>query len=199
MSKVLFLLFLSFVCSLASAKEGDILEKSVRYRALECFETRNLPKILDQEDLDQKIAAGELVSLSGKVRLHKDLPPGRACVIPETEAFIIALEQDFRKRFGKDFPINSAARTVEIQEALRRSNPNAAPTHGPLASTHLTGSAIDIGYKELVAAERKWIEKKLAKAKRAGLIQAVRERHQACYHVTVFPDRWRNRKKHETA
>lgn len=194
MGNVLFLLFLSLTCSLASAKEDDILKKSTWYRALECFETRNLPKILNQEDLDQKITTGELVSLSGKVCLHKDLPPWRACVIPETKAFVVALEQDFRKRFGREFPINSAVRTVEIQEALIRNNPNAAPAHGPLASAHLTGSAIDIGYKELAPVERKWIERQLAKAKRAGLIQAVREQHQACYHVTVFPDKWRNRK-----
>ncbi len=191
MIKVLFMLLLACASTTAFARKHDILEKSVWYRALECYETSNLPKVLDREDFERKVNEGELVSLAGIAAIHRDLPPWRACVIPVTRDYVVGLEHRFKRRFGRKFPIDSAARTVDVQKALILRNPNAAPAHGPLASTHLTGAAIDIGYKDLTRAERAWLETELSRDKRAGFIQAVRELTQACYHVTVFPSKWK--------
>ena len=92
-------------------------------------------------------------------------------------------------------------RTVEQQERLTRYNHNAAPAEGETASSHLAGLTVDIAKKGMTRRQRAFVEGYLVNMHNLGLVEAVEERRQACFHVMVS-DRytaWRDSEKLATA
>jgi Family of unknown function (DUF5715) len=81
--------------------------------------------------------------------------------------------------------VNSAVRTVEQQERLARYNRNAAPAEGETASSHLAGLTVDIAKRGMTRKQRAFVEKYLVNLRNAGLVEAIEERRQACFHVMV--------------
>lgn len=103
---------------------------------------------------------------------------------PVAIKFISQWSRKFYNQFdGKRLKVTSLVRTVEYQKKLQRRNANATAVS---RSAHLTGSAIDISYKELVADEIKWMRTELLALEKKQMIEATEERFQACFHVMVF-------------
>jgi hypothetical protein len=88
----------------------------------------------------------------------------------------------YHAQFGRRLPVSSLVRPEQYQRALRRVNRNAVLIDTP---PHSTGLAFDIDYRYLTAAEQSFVMAELARLKREGRIEVIRERN-ANYHVFAF-------------
>ena len=88
----------------------------------------------------------------------------------------------YHGQFGRRLPVSSLVRPEQYQRALRRVNRNAIMIDTP---PHSTGLAFDIDYRYLTAAEQAFVMDELARLKRDGRIEVIRERN-ANYHVFAF-------------
>lgn len=88
----------------------------------------------------------------------------------------------YNARFGRPLPVSSLVRPEQYQHALRRVNRNAVMIETP---PHSTGLAFDIDYRWMSANERSFVMNELARLKREGRIEVIRERN-ANYHVFAF-------------
>ena len=158
-----------------------------------------LGRIADDTELQQLIDKGDLVSLpvENSVRIDPRLDEDRRYCRPWTKEFLKDLGQAYYKEFKQPIQVNSAVRTVTQQEKLMRHNGNAAPAEGPTASSHLAGLTVDIAKHGMTRKQRKWMQDYLVRMRDLGLVEAVEERKQACFHVMVS-DRyasWRETEK----
>lgn len=158
-----------------------------------------LGRIADDTELQQLIDKGDLVSLpvESSVRIDPRLDEDRRYCRPWTKEFLKDLGQAYYKEFKQPIQVNSAVRTVTQQEKLMRHNGNAAPAEGPTASSHLAGLTVDIAKHGMTRKQRKWMQDYLVRMRDLGLVEAVEERKQACFHVMVS-DRyasWRETEK----
>jgi hypothetical protein len=158
-----------------------------------------LARIADDDALEQLVQKQELVALPSDkyVRVDPRLDENRRYCRPWTQDFLNDLGQSYYKEFKQPIQVNSAVRTVEQQEKLMRHNGNAAPAEGPRASSHLAGLTVDIAKRGMNRKQRKWMEEYLVRMRDLGLVEAVEERKQACFHVMVS-DRyaaWRTTEK----
>ena len=162
-----------------------------------------LLRIQDDQALEELIARDQLVALpeSRAVRIDSRIEESRRFCRPWTALFLQDFGQAYYKQFHQPIQVNSAVRTVEQQERLARHNHNAAPAEGETASSHLAGLTVDIAKKGMTRRQRAFTEKYLVNMRNLGLVEAVEERHQACFHVMVS-DRytaWRESEKLATA
>lgn len=104
---------------------------------------------------------------------------------PWTKLFIDQVAGAFHELFQKRLRITSLTRTWGAQRALTRINPSAAPAHGPVQSTHLTGAAVDLSKRFLSDAEIGWFRTVLWRLKRRGLIHVAEEFREPHFHVLV--------------
>lgn len=155
----------------------------------EMAEAEGLERILDDADLENRIASGSLVPVpvSAALSVNTDLPENRRYCRPWTAQFL----RDFARAHAQKFParpliVTSAVRTVEYQRQLRRINGNAAAADGDIASPHLTGGAIDIGKTGLSAREIGWIRAWLIPLEQQGKIDVEEEFRQSCFHISVY-------------
>ena len=88
----------------------------------------------------------------------------------------------YHRQFGRRLPVSSLVRPEQYQRALRRVNRNAIMIDTP---PHSTGLAFDIDYRYMSAAEQAFVMDELARIKREGRIEVIRERN-ANYHVFAF-------------
>ena len=158
-----------------------------------------LVRIQNDQELEELIARDQLVALpqSNVVRIDPRLEESRRFCRPWTRLFLQDFGQAYSKQFHQPIQVNSAVRTVEQQERLARYNHNAAPAEGETASSHLAGLTVDIAKKGMTRRQRAFTENYLANLRNLGLVEAVEERHQACFHVMVS-DRytaWRESEK----
>lgn len=103
-----------------------------------------------------------------------------------TREFLLDVGEAFYKKFKHPLQINSAVRTADHQLNLSRAgNHNAAPSSGPLTSTHLTGATIDIGKLPMSEDEIEWMRKELLQLEDRGLIDATEEYNQMVFHIMV--------------
>jgi hypothetical protein len=146
-----------------------------------------LPRIQNEEQLEELVASGDLLPITPNQTLRIDprLDPERRYCRPWTLDFVNDLSEAYFREFHDQIQINSAVRTVEVQERLRRYNSNAAPESGDLASSHLAGITVDIQRLGMTMAEIKWVEQYMLPLKEAGMIEPEEERHQRCFHVMV--------------
>jgi hypothetical protein len=145
-----------------------------------------LPRIQDDEQLEQLKAVGYLVPIKESRSLRIALPEERRYCRPWTMAFLEDLSRDYYKQFRIPIQVNSAVRTVEQQRKLRRHNGNAAPETGETASSHLAGVTVDIGKRGMTRKQHKWVADYLAKLKAEGVIEPEEERRQPVFHVMVI-------------
>ncbi|MGB6544844.1 MAG: DUF5715 family protein [Candidatus Acidiferrales bacterium] len=146
-----------------------------------------LPRIQNEEQLDELVASGDLLPITPNESLRIDprLDPERRFCRPWTLDFVNDLSEAYYREFHDQIQINSAVRTAEVQERLRRYNSNAAPESGDLASSHLAGITVDIQRLGMTMPEIKWVEQYMLPLHEAGLIEPEEERHQRCFHVMV--------------
>lgn len=90
----------------------------------------------------------------------------------------------YHRQFDRPLPVSSLVRPEQYQHALRRVNRNAVLIDTP---PHSTGLAFDIDYRYMGRAEQTLVMSELARLKREGRIEVIRERN-ANYHVFAFID-----------
>ena len=162
-----------------------------------------LPRIQNDQALEGLIARDELVALpeNHAIRVDPRIEATRRYCRPWTRNFLEDFSQAYYKEFRQPIQVNSAVRTVEQQERLARTNHNAAPADGETASSHLAGVTVDIAKRGMTRRQRAFVEGYLVNMHNLGLVEAVEERRQACFHVMVS-DRytaWRDSKMLATA
>jgi hypothetical protein len=152
-------------------------------------EADGLERILDDADLEDRIAHGSLVPLpvTNILRVNSDLPENRKYCRPWTAKFLTDLSRAHGQMFsGSAIEVTSAVRTVEYQKHLRHINGNAAAADGDVASPHLTGGTIDIGKTGMSAREIGWLRAWLIPLEQAGKIDVEEEFKQSCFHISVY-------------
>jgi len=110
-----------------------------------------------------------------KARLLSSLRPAALKVLEEVAA-------TYHAQFNRPLPVSSLVRPESYQRVLRRVNRNAVLIDTP---PHSTGLAFDIDYRYMSAAEQTFLMADLARLKREGRIEVIRERN-ANYHVFAF-------------
>ncbi len=152
------------------------------------LESEGLERILDEDDLNSRIAHGLLAPLPASANLvvNPGLPENRRYCRSWTARFLSDLAKAHGAAFHRPFQVNSAVRTVEYQKHLRRTNGNAALAEGDIVSPHLTGATIDIGKQGMTRAELLWMRRTLFALQNAGKIDVEEEFEQACFHITVY-------------
>ena len=145
-------------------------------------------RIPNDKKLQEMKDCSELLPIPGTVRVNPELDQKWRWVLPVTAYFLGDIGLEFRERFGWEFQVNSGVRTIPRQIEISRRNLNAVPVKGPRRSLHLTGSTVDIAKIGLKPEELMWLRLKFLQLEEMGLIDATEERHQAVFHVTVFPE-----------
>ena len=147
-----------------------------------------LERILDDDDLNDRIARGMLVPVpaSGALAVNGNLPQNRRYCRPWTAAFLTDLARNHQAQFHSPLEVSSAVRTVEYQKRLMETNGNAAQAEGDIASPHLTGATIDIAKQGLNQREIYWMRSRLSALQNAGKIDVEEEFQQSCFHITVY-------------
>ena len=155
----------------------------------EMAEADGLERILDDSDLNDRIASGSLVPVpvSSALSINTDLPENRRYCRPWTAKFLADLSGAHAARFASSsLEVTSAVRTVEYQRQLRHINGNAAAADGDIASPHLTGGTIDIAKAGMSAREIGWMRAWLIPLEQQGKIDVEEEFRQSCFHISVY-------------
>jgi hypothetical protein len=144
-----------------------------------------------------RLASGRMLTRFRRFRLLVSVPastrtyyvsgvPGSLRVArPWTKRFIEHLAAAKRRSFGTPLRITSLTRTRAYQKALGATNGNAAPAHGRLQSTHLTGASVDISKRLLSTPEIDWLRAVLRRLTADGLVHAIEEFREPHFHVLV--------------
>jgi hypothetical protein len=106
-------------------------------------------------------------------------------VRPAALAVMEELGSAYQAKFGRPLPVTSLIRTEEYQRTLREAgNANAGSFK---SEPHTTGLAFDIYYHFMTAAEQQFVMDEIARLKRDGRVEALRELRDH-YHVYAFPE-----------
>jgi len=154
----------------------------------EMAERDGLDRIRDDADLLNLRREHKLVPLPESIALRVDyrLPADRRFSRPWTAAFLSVLARDFYAAFHTPLQVDSAVRTVQVQERLIHTNGNAAPAEGDTASPHLTGQAVDIAKANLTRLQIAWMRTYLQPLIDLGKIDVEEEFQQSCFHISVY-------------
>jgi hypothetical protein len=101
---------------------------------------------------------------------------------PEALKILEGIASVYHHQFDRPLPVSSLVRPEQYQHALSKVNRNAVLIDTP---PHSTGLAFDIDYRYMSAAEQTFLMAELARLKKEGRIEAIRERS-ANYHVFAF-------------
>jgi len=146
-----------------------------------------LPRIADQQQLLELERTQELVPIPETRALHwsSAIQADKRYSRPWTNQFVQDMSEAYYHDFHTPLQINSAVRTMEQQQKLRRHNRNAAPEMGDMTSSHLAGITVDLAKRGLTKAQHQWIEDYLKNMRDQGLVEAAEERRTWCFHVMV--------------
>ncbi|MGA2965068.1 MAG: DUF5715 family protein [Terriglobales bacterium] len=147
----------------------------------------DLPRIQDDDQLEALKASGDLVPIeeSESLKIERSLDPSRRYCRPWTRDFVADLSEVYYRQFHDQIQVNSAVRTVKVQQKLRRRNRNAAPAEGDTASSHLAGITVDLQRRGLTKDEIRFVERYLFYLKALGLVEPEEESRHWCFHVMV--------------
>jgi hypothetical protein len=146
-----------------------------------------LPRIQDDDELDELKLSGALLPINESEALHFDprLPAMRRYCRPWTRDFVEDISQAYYKEFHAQLQVHSAVRAVKDQKRLRRHNRNAAPESGETASSHLAGITVDLQRRGMTAPQIQWMEQYMVPLQSLGLVEPEEERHQWVFHIMV--------------
>jgi len=146
-----------------------------------------LPRIMDDAQLEELVRIEELVPIEESKSLHVSpaIKPDKRYCRPWTNYFLQDMGEAYYNEFHVPLQVNSAVRTMEQQRKLRRHNRNAAPEDGDISSSHLAGITVDLAKRGLTRAQHKWVEDYLKNLRDLSLVEVAEERRQACFHVMV--------------
>jgi Family of unknown function (DUF5715) len=158
-----------------------------------------LPRIVDDAQLEELKASGELVPIeaSESLRIEPSLDPSRRYSRPWTRDFVEDLAEVYYNRFHEQIQLNSAVRTVKVQTKLRRRNRNAAPAEGETASSHLAGITVDLQRRGMTRDQIRFVEYYLFYLHALGLVEPEEERRHWCFHIMVS-DRYNEWRRTQT-
>jgi hypothetical protein len=147
-----------------------------------------LERIKDEKQLRELVKDGRLVSLNFSAAIDPKLPRERRFTRPWVIPFVEEINATYYAQFGQALIVTSAIRTVKVQRRLLWHNRNAASVHGETASSHLSGSTIDLARKHMTVEQNRFMEALL-------MTYAVRNRaiieeeagQQWCWHIMVLP------------
>lgn len=146
-----------------------------------------LPRIKDQEMLEQYFLSGHFVIVSG-LGLNITDEVGGYALLP-TRDFFSMVGGDFFIKLHDKLKISSLLRTDKEQGKIVEEGRSIADgSSHEFLSSHLAGVAGDISKKTLNKRERLWLIKKLLPYKTAGKIEAIEEMCSNTIHVTVCPN-----------
>src|SRR5215469_16943900 len=105
-----------------------------------------LPRIADDSQLLELERNGELVPIreTQALRWSSSIQADKRFARPWTNQFLEDMSQSYYKEFHAPLQVNSAVRTMEQQQKLRRHNRNAAPETGDTGSSHMAGITVDL-------------------------------------------------------
>lgn len=157
-------------------------------RQNERSDAEGLERILDDEDLNDRISEGLLVPVpvSAFLSINPDLPANRRYCRPWTARFLADLARAHAAQFRNPLEVSSAVRTVAYQKELIRVNGNAAAAEGDIVSPHITGATVDIAKSGIGRSELAWMRTRLLALQLAGKIDVEEEFQQSCFHITVY-------------
>jgi hypothetical protein len=146
-----------------------------------------LPRIADQEQLLELERTGELVPIqeTQALRWSAAIASDKRYARPWTNQFLVDMSTAYYKEFHTPMQVNSAVRTMEQQQKLRRHNRNAAPETGEVSSSHMAGITVDLARRGLTKTQHQWTEDYLKNLRDQGLVEAAEERRTWCFHVMV--------------
>jgi len=146
-----------------------------------------LPRIADNDQLLELERTQELLPIqeTRALRVNPSLDADKKYCRPWCNQFLQDMSAAYFTQFHMQLQVNSAVRTMEQQQKLRRHNGNAAPEVGEHASSHLAGITVDLAKRGLTRAQHQWIEEYLKNLRDQGLVEAAEERRQACFHVMI--------------
>jgi Family of unknown function (DUF5715) len=101
---------------------------------------------------------------------------------PEALKILEEIATVYHHQFDRPLPVSSLMRPEQYQRVLSRFNRNAVLIDSP---PHSTGLAFDIDYRYMSGTEQTFLMAELARLKRAGRIEVIRE-SRANYHVFTF-------------
>ncbi|MFZ0684341.1 MAG: DUF5715 family protein [Terriglobales bacterium] len=147
----------------------------------------DLPRIQDDAELEELKASGDLVPIveSDSLKIERALDPTRRYCRPWTRDFVQDLAQLYYQQFHAQIQLNSAVRTVKVQQKLRRRNRNAAPADGDTASSHLAGITVDLQRRGMTKDQIRFVERYLFYLNALGLVEPEEERRHWCFHIMV--------------
>jgi Family of unknown function (DUF5715) len=172
-----------------SVKWNPVLKGSIdsMTRQNEEIDRLQLPRIADEEQLMELERTQELVPVAEtqSLRWSEAIQANKRYARPWTNQFLQDMSEAYYKEFRTPLQVNSAVRTMEQQQKLRRHNRNAAPEIGELSSSHLAGTTVDLARRGLTKLQHAWIESYLKNLLDQGLVEAAEERRTWCFHVMV--------------
>lgn len=145
-----------------------------------------LVRVQDDKHLKSLVESEELVAIqeTEQVRVAPSLPYNRRYVRPWVNQFLAEMGAAYFNEFGVPLQVNSAVRTVHVQNRLRRIlGRTAAPSTGDTASSHLAGLTVDLKRSGLTRAQLKWTQVYLYNVG----YQIIVEEERRCFHVMVRP------------
>jgi hypothetical protein len=114
-----------------------------------------LPRIADNDQLLELERTQELIPIqeTRALRVNPSLQSDKKYCRPWCNQFLQDMSEAYYKEFRVPLQVNSAVRTMEQQQKLRRHNRNAAPEVGEHASSHLAGITVDLAKRGLTRAQ----------------------------------------------
>ncbi|MCI0350477.1 MAG: DUF5715 family protein [Acidobacteriales bacterium] len=148
----------------------------------------DLERIQDDAQLEFLTRTSRLVELptGPTIRVAAHLAPDRRYCRPWTARFLTEFANAHYAKWRGPIQVNSAVRTMEYQQWLRRRNRNAADLEGETASPHLTGATIDVSKRWMSRHQLKWMRNYLLGLQNAGVIDVEEEFRQRVFHITVY-------------
>jgi LysM repeat protein len=137
-------------------------------------QTYRLPFYLTPTNLNDAIAKGKLVPLTGDSTYELTRNVGYPYATPEARQFVLAFAPRYLAACGTPLTVTSAARAISRQP--RNSNPY---------SVHPTGIAVDLRRPPAGPCQT-WVRNALAELERKGIVEATEERHPVHFHVAVL-------------
>lgn len=150
------------------------------------IEQLHLSRVSDDKHLKNLVESGELVAIEETeyVSVSSTLPRNRRFVRPWVNQFLREIGTAYYSEFGVPIQVNSAVRTVKVQNRLRRMlGRTAALSKGETASSHLAGLTVDLKRTGLSYMQLVWMQEYLRYAGN----QVIVEEEKRCFHTLVKP------------
>jgi len=153
-----------------------------------CVDQMGLYRFQNEDEVQDAVRRGILVALPETLGLHvaPSLPLSRRYATPTAVHFLLLLSEAYLLRFGKPLVIDSAVRDADTQRRLRKHNRNAAPVDGETASSHESGSTVDIANRGMTRTQLQWMRAMLSYEVVMNRAIVEEEKHQACFHTFVM-------------